>query len=304
MATKAVIDFSAFIGENKKIIVKELSIIDLDSNCVQHWIFKPPKETTGSFTGIQHDCGGWHSGEFSGHNRWLSKHYHGIGFGAGSSDYNSLSSALGDICCGMKLLYTASCEKARVLEKLLDNGRVVFSLESLGCPPLSGDSIILPPVEEIVKNECLFHHIHAPGFYCTQSNVHKLAEWCVENPNMIDMNDPAVRKKTFVDWKLNSPSAQEVADAGFVRMLGMKDTTKCVYCGINLFKWEEGDKALDDHRYNSPFCSLVLYKEQQKNKSGEKPSNRGDIPPGQDETGRFDLSLEVTQEELINLCKA
>lgn len=150
MIGRAVIDFSAFIGEDKKIIIKELSVIDLDSRCTQHWIFKPPKETSSaSSTGIQHDCGGWHGGEFAGHNRWLSKHYHGIGFGAGSADYASLSSALGDVCCNVQLLYAASSEKAKVLETLLDNRRVVFSLESLGCPALSSDVLILPPVEDL-----------------------------------------------------------------------------------------------------------------------------------------------------------
>lgn len=310
MIRKAVIDFSAFVGENKKVIIKELSVLDLDSNCAQHWIFKPPKESGEEVpAGIQRDCGAWsHAVVLDGHNRWLSKHYHGIGFGAGSADYGSLTSALKDICCSVKILYTASCEKAKVLEQLLDNNRVVFSLELLGCPPLSSDTILLPPVDVSTKDrkECLFHHMYAPGFYCTQTNVHILADWCVNNPEKIDVNDPAVREKTFVDWKIKSPSARDLADNGFVRMLSMKDNTKCVYCGVNLIKWEEGDDPIEDHLYASPFCSLMLYKRQEKDKSGEKSKNRGDITAtaGQDVTGRYVLSLDVTQEELVSMCKA
>lgn len=120
------------------------------------------------------------------------------------------------------------------------------------------------------------------------------------------MNDPAVREKTFGDWKLTSPSARQVAEEGFVRMISMKDTTKCVYCGVNLFKWEEGDDPFEDHSYNSPFCSLVHFKLQQKNKCkpGEKGDQRGDVPAGEDVTGRYVLSLDITQEELSNMCKA
>jgi hypothetical protein len=156
MIRKAVIDFSAFFGSDRKnIIIKELSVLDLETNCVQHWIFKPPRDTIGYVVGIQHDCGSWYSRELEGHNQWLSKHYHGIAYEVGSSEYSSLPSALRDICCKVQLLYTASNEKAKVLEQILEHQRVVFSLESLGCPPLSSDMLILPPEFKKDKKECL-----------------------------------------------------------------------------------------------------------------------------------------------------
>lgn len=310
MIKKAVIDFSAFIGEDRNVVIKELTIMDLVSNCFQHWIFKPPKDTSSSFSsGMQHDCGAWHSSQFDSHNKWLSRHYHGLGFSSGSVEYESLLSSLRDICCDVQLIYAASSEKAKVLEKLLEHRRAVFSLELLGCPPLSSDLLILPPIEDLYnqKNQCLFHHLHAPGFYCTQSNVHKLVDWCSKNRSMIEMNDPAVREKTFTDWKLTSPSAKQLADEGFVKMLSFKDTTKCVYCGVKLFKWEEGDNSIDDHSYNSPFCSFLRFKEQKTNKEAEMSNqHRGDTSAtlDQDVTGRYVLSLEVTHDDLVDMCKA
>ena len=296
MIQKAVIDFSAFVGDNKKVIIKELSILDLESKCVQHCIFKPPLLQPPSQVRLQHDCGDWQQGA---HNRWLTKHYHGLGFSTGSADYESLTNTLHEICRNIKLLYAASSEKAKVLENILNNSRVVFSLESLGCPPLSSDLLILPPSEDPSTNQCLFHHMYAPGFFCTQSNVHKLAEWCINNPAKVDMNNPTIREKTFEDWKLKSPSAQQIAEEGFVRIINTKDTTKCVYCGVTLYKWEEGDNPAEDHSYNSPFCSFIRHKEIRKSNTG-KTTTRGDIP---DEC-QYTLPFDVTDEDLLNLCKA
>jgi hypothetical protein len=117
------------------------------------------------------------------------------------------------------------------------------------------------------------------------------------------MTDPVVREKTFIDWTLKSPIAEEVAKSGFVRMLSMKDTLKCVYCGVSLYKWEEGDDPFEDHRFNSPFCSFILYKEQQQQ---DKTDRRGDIsaPQDQDVTGAHDFSHKVTLGDLSNLCRA
>lgn len=109
------------------------------------------------------------------------------------------------------------------------------------------------------QRQCLYHSLHAPHFFCTRSRAHYLADWCGKNISLVDMNDPAVRAKTFVDWKVKNPSAGDMAEYGFVRASTYKDNTKCVYCGLVLHKWEEGDDPEEDHYYNAPFCKFVRY---------------------------------------------
>lgn len=174
---------------------------------------------------------------------------------------------------------------------------------------------------------CLFHQLYAPGFVCTRSNALQLAEWCSLNASLLDMNDPAVRAKTFVGWKLAKPSAKDVANSGFVRFSSTKDTTKCVYCGIALYQWEIGDIPDIDHDYESPFCKLLRYRWQLKRKEEEAKglsthSNKHSTPVGVQDSAadcackpkpptaaqefyrRYGKTSDITLSALQALCKA
>lgn len=114
MIEKGLIDFSSFAGKNVKIVIKELTVLDLDSRCTQHRI-SPKDMITLGYAGLQTDYGVLHASAIDGDNRWLAKHYHGIGFDAGSVEYESLQSTLREICYDIRLIYSASNEKAKVL---------------------------------------------------------------------------------------------------------------------------------------------------------------------------------------------
>lgn len=243
-----VIDFTAFTGRDKTVIVKELSIADVDSQCVQHYVFRPPKDTEtvtwDPFMGRQY--------------QWMSMHYHGLDYFEGTSDYANMESTVRSVCNEADFIFAPSQEKAAWLEKnVFDKSRVVINLELLGCEPQLPTSVLTFPTEDNV-HQCLLHHLRAPGFYCTQSSVKKLASWCWANKAKLDLNQADNRVKSFHGWTLIRPTPQELAAEGFVKFAGRDDMTRCVYCGVDLHQWVEGDEPAKDHEKYSPFCHIVF----------------------------------------------
>src|SRR5436190_9476377 len=147
MNRSIVIDFTAFTGRDKTVIVKELSIADVDSQCIQHFVFKPPKDTDtvtwDPYTGRQY--------------QWMSMHYHGLDYFEGSADYGNMESIITSICSDADFIFAPSQEKAAWLENnVFDKSRVVFNLELLGCEPQSSGGMLTFP-EEDNGNQCLLH---------------------------------------------------------------------------------------------------------------------------------------------------
>lgn len=79
----------------------------------------------------------------------------------------------------------------------------------------------------------------------------------------------ADRIKTFAGWPHNMklrtrkdgcPTAQELAENGFF-YLGSDDATMCLYCGLKLEGWDEGDNVADEHRRECPDCYVFHSKE-------------------------------------------
>lgn len=293
--TKMLIDFSAFVdataAEEKKptYIIKELTIVDIDSGCYQHWIYRPPKDS-------YHWAG---TEPLQRHNQWQIERYHGLEFHVGLADYASLADSLNQHCNAANLLFAPNRVKADILEDLLYRNRTVFDLESLGCPPIphvkhfprsfaSYDGVSVArfydtvegPREENRADEeeiltvppCLYHRIAGGVFVCTRSRALYMASLCALNPSLIDMNDPAIRAKTFAGWKLSAPSAEDLAIAGFVRIRsaeGEGERTACVYCGFSTCEWKEGDDPDEEHEEcKAPFCKLLRYRDQTRHAHG------------------------------------
>lgn len=336
---RIVIDFNALVGKDfftKKpyVLIKELTIVDVDTQISSHWHFDKPKDTQCSYFG---------ESTVDGANSWLASHYHGLKYDSGFTSYDSLQQVLTCHCDGARFLFAPTTEKAKVLEMLLNHRRVVFSLELLGCPS-PPNPMLFPGVfddedahghDEVDSNNvrlrekkgdkegcspplvktwlpCLYHHIYAPGFICTQSNALRLADWCLENIGMLDMNAASVREKTYGDWKMTCPSAKALADAGFVRTSCPKDNTKCVYCGLVLYQWEEGDDAFADHDYNSPYCKFVRFVKQRERQEVEAHSHQGGRSKHTADKGcqydefsqRYGNVKDLTDQDLVDLCNA
>lgn len=317
--TKILIDFTAFRSSkgDHDVVIKELSIVDIESKCAQHWIFSPPTHSQ-PWTSKPQDL-------------WLSRHHHGIEFYTGFANYDSLIPALNFHSSKAQLLFAQTREKAKILEKIFNARRLVFDLESLGCPPLPRDGLFPESLDcdnvedhgldtvDCVKSTpsnkpCLYHHFFATNFSCTLANVLNSADWCRANMELLDMNNPDVRVKTFDNWKISTPSAKELADCGFVRVATTPDSTQCVYCGLVLYKWEEGDDAIEDHDWNSSSCRLRRYQLQLKRQAEQEENrqallaNLEDYSPKTAATKeyqrRYHNYQDISEEDVFKLCKA
>jgi len=264
MGRKVVIDFSAFTTRGKKVIVKELTVIDVESRCVQHMIFKLPRDDASIEETRRHN--------------WMSIHYNGLDFFEGSADYNSMKSTLQYLCMEADFIFAPSHDKASWLEsEIFDKSRVVLNLQLFGCNLQSSSSLWFPKDDD--KNQCLVHLLRAPGFYCTQSNVKALADWCEGNMESINMDLQCNREKTFTNWPTDKPTPHDIAAQGFVKFTSCEDMTRCVYCGIDLLHWKHDDVPFKDHEKFSPFCDVVMDTYKKKN---------NDTTQGVDEVGSID----------------
>lgn len=165
--SRVLVDFSAFVAEratgdvNLPVhIIKEMTIVDIDSGCYQTWIYKQLKES-------YH----WDGSEpLEKHNQWLIDHYHGLEYHLGFADYESLTDTLNHQCGGASLLIAANRVKARILEDLLYMKQAVVDVESLGCPPS-------PNAKIFSRSVAAFDGVSIASYYDTpREQEHSTAE--------------------------------------------------------------------------------------------------------------------------------
>ncbi|KAI4458466.1 inhibitor of apoptosis [Holotrichia oblita] len=84
------------------------------------------------------------------------------------------------------------------------------------------------------------------------------------------------RLATFTDWPLPFIKKETLARYGFYYK-GKNDNVICVFCGIELGFWEEGDDPVEEHRKHSPKCKLL--------ERLRTDSVRNRPPKGEDECG-------------------
>jgi len=82
---------------------------------------------------------------------------------------------------------------------------------------------------------------------------------------LIHYRDVDRRHESFCQhggWKLESPSPQDLAEAGFfyAPLQGCEDRVACYACGKVLFNWDPNDEIADAHKLFSPNCPLVTGK--------------------------------------------
>ena len=78
----------------------------------------------------------------------------------------------------------------------------------------------------------------------------------VKDPKYNPYNRVEERIKTFKKWPLKFMPSKDMSEEGFI-YTGKKDSVLCVYCGIIIEQWEEGDVPNVEHRKNSNLCPCV-----------------------------------------------
>ncbi|XP_049810845.1 death-associated inhibitor of apoptosis 1-like [Schistocerca nitens] len=63
------------------------------------------------------------------------------------------------------------------------------------------------------------------------------------------------RLKTFANWPVPFIEKRELASAGFVYKY--RDVVQCIYCGVEIGEWEEGDEPIVEHERWAPLCPFI-----------------------------------------------
>lgn len=231
----AVIDFQAFMGIGpSRFIVKEVSVMDLDTLAEQSFLFKPPREIPK---------------ERSPCDIWLKKHHHHLEWSQGDIEYFMLEDVLFKSTKKFRFLFAKGIEKCDFLEGLLR--KYVYDLEVFGCPALK-------KLAESLKCDRCPHH-EGKKYVCAHLQTIGLAKWAVANKEKIDLRDPRVRLETFKRWSvLVDPS--KLSQQGFVHIRKTKSGIRCVYCGLEMTKIDPTNDPQVHHKQLSPDCVYVKNK--------------------------------------------
>jgi baculoviral IAP repeat-containing protein 7/8 len=72
----------------------------------------------------------------------------------------------------------------------------------------------------------------------------------------MDLHVERNRLRTFELWNVSFIDKNYLALLGFY-YYSPPDLVRCVFCGVEIGRWEEGDDALADHKKWSPFCIFI-----------------------------------------------
>jgi hypothetical protein len=107
-----IIEFQAFRGNNKRYIIKELVILDLQTYVIYPFMFKPPV----SFNKLNLKA------KIT--NRWIAKNFHHIEWNEGFTSYKDLENIMFHFCQEFTKVYTKGLEKSNWI-KLFTTGEVI-----------------------------------------------------------------------------------------------------------------------------------------------------------------------------------
>lgn len=94
-----VVECQAFYDSDDEYIVKELTFLDMNTNVVYYFLFKPPFSFRKLFKKAQRS------------NKWLMNNYHYITWGEGFTSYKDVNSIMYHFCSKFTTFYTTGSKK-------------------------------------------------------------------------------------------------------------------------------------------------------------------------------------------------
>lgn len=161
MTSSAIVDIQCVIDAHSKYIIKEMSLVDVDSCSCQHWIFKsPPAMQNAKSRSV---------------NKWLHRNYHRLSLNCGDVEYAEIERILKslDFAC----IYVKGDDKRRIIENYVPNVEVI-DMHELDCPRLN--QLHDSKSTSSQKTRCLYHK-NLDFKHCTFYNVLNLKKWFVNN---------------------------------------------------------------------------------------------------------------------------
>jgi Inhibitor of Apoptosis domain len=214
--------------------VKELAVVDVKSLASQQWRFTDPC--------IEKALQEFNCCLFPRH-----------GILDGDVPYENLTSILRKATESYKVLYVYGRNEYNCIKKLLERTSI-FNLQDFA-------DIKFEQLPLIPGTECLHHFQRGNTYICPHANAYRLAEWCNENWDSVNMMEAEGRLKTFKNWTLNTVSKDKLAAAGFTHRPteNFKDLTECIYCGLQVFNWSQEEDPCIKHRMLNKYCVLFNF---------------------------------------------
>jgi len=158
---EAIVDIVAFRSSKAKFIVKELTIVDVQTGSVSWFLFKPPCAAKDSAASSLPE------------NTWLTNNFHGLLWEEGHVSYERLKDILASHLDSYNIVYVKGKEKGEFLQKRTT--AKVMDLHNLGCPSLRRPNFwVLTP-----RYTCLRHK--GTSYVCSRDQALKLYSWFICN---------------------------------------------------------------------------------------------------------------------------
>lgn len=106
---RCIIEFQSFVDNEKRFIVKELVVMDLQTNVVNHFLLKPPY----SFKKLSYIA--------KKTNKWLMNNFHYIAWSEGFVNYKELDNIMYHYCQQYETIYTTGFKKKQWIEQYTTN---------------------------------------------------------------------------------------------------------------------------------------------------------------------------------------
>jgi hypothetical protein len=163
-----VVDFQAFKSPSNEYILKELAIVRVDTNIIQHCFIKPPVSSTAL---------GW---EQYRQNKYITKYIHNIPWNYGHVELRHALHILNDTLTNATVVYVKGLERAQYLKKILWWLVDIVDLNDMKCP-------LAEDLPSALLQLCPYdgHSSRVNRHYrCSLRNAQKYKQWLLKEKNI------------------------------------------------------------------------------------------------------------------------
>lgn len=165
MAT-AILDIQCILGANSKYLIKEMSIVDINSRASQHWIFKHTQTPYLTKSKVV--------------NMWLYRNYHQLSLDCGDVEYSEIERILKSL--NFECIYVKGEEKRMIIQDFIPQVKIIEMGADLECPRLNQLHVkTVGNVYRELRLPCCIYHKDLDYTQCTYNRVFVLLTWFKNN---------------------------------------------------------------------------------------------------------------------------
>lgn len=157
MLSSAILDVHCVLDGAAKFMIKEMSVVDIDTYATQHWIFKHSHLTQNAKSRSV--------------NKWLERNYHKLSLEYGDVEYTEINHILNSLT--FDVIYVKGEQKQKIIKDIVPYANII-NIEEIGCPRLN------QVCDEETMPCCIFHKDLNPK-QCTFFKVFALKQWFINN---------------------------------------------------------------------------------------------------------------------------